>query len=286
MDYEDMVVTEQQNTERDGYGPRPERGSSGNQAKIAWRNMWEEFYQVPSITHSQLYKDITPLPCSGNRVFSSIWSRVKTAAFHNVTYYRRLRVMFDTVLVEADSRAKHEGKHAFVNIIGAGLGVWKYSPHQTDIFVLSVLRRVRALLVAGRLHHVSDVNMAYIKPGTLVAALFKSHDGNGDKLFFKNENHPRGGINVQLQNREPSSKLKGEHEGKLLVLTYPWDGNAHPGNEFWIGKLKTSGDPAAACSTQVSELHNAHINRIALRGDNTRVASDTVRILSEHCKSL
>lgn len=43
----------------------------------------------------------------------------------------------------------------------------------------------------------------------------------------------KGGINVQLENREPSSKLTGEHEGKLLVMTYPWDGNAHPGNEFW-----------------------------------------------------
>ncbi|OWR44199.1 hypothetical protein KGM_212917B, partial [Danaus plexippus plexippus] len=93
----------------------------------------------------------------------------------------------------------------------------------------------------------------------------------------------KGGVNIQLENREPSSKLSGEHAGKLLVMTYPWDGNAHPGNEFWFGSLKTSGDPAAACSTQVSELHNAHINT-TLRGDTVRVAAEGgVRPLREYC---
>ena len=32
------------------------------------------------------------------------------------------------------------------------------------------------------------------------------------------------------------------------------------GNCFWDGFLTTSGDPAAACSTQIAELHTAKIN--------------------------
>lgn len=51
-------------------------------------------------------------------------------------------------------------------------------------------------------------------------------------MLINNSFH-KGGINVQMENREPSAKLTGEHEGKLLVITYPWDSNAHPGNEFW-----------------------------------------------------
>lgn len=44
------------------------------------------------------------------------------------------------------------------------------------------------------------------------------------------------------------------------MVSYAWDGNSLPGNEFWGGSLHTSSDPAAACSTQVAELHNRHIN--------------------------
>jgi hypothetical protein len=42
-----------------------------------------------------------------------------------------------------------------------------------------------------------------------------------------------GGVTVQLESREPATALSGEHADCLLVLTYAWDGNAHPGNEFW-----------------------------------------------------
>lgn len=44
------------------------------------------------------------------------------------------------------------------------------------------------------------------------------------------------------------------------------------GNEFWVGSLETSGDPAAACSTQIAELHNSKINPRAC-GASLHVAS-------------
>ena len=70
----------------------------------------------------------------------------------------------------------------------------------------------------------------------------------------------------------PHVKLTGEDEGKLLVVSFAWDSNALPGNEFWEGTLDSSSDPAAACSTQVAELHNWHINRKVSAG-NLRVAT-------------
>ena len=46
----------------------------------------------------------------------------------------------------------------------------------------------------------------------------------------------------------------------------------HKGNEFWAGFLAASGEPAAACSTQISELHNPKINPRA-SGASLHVAS-------------
>lgn len=60
--------------------------------------------------------------------------------------------------------------------------------------------------------------------------------------------------------------------GKLLVVSYAWDGNAQPGNEFWMGKLASTGDSSTAASCQVSELHNPFINKMVC-ADNLMIAT-------------
>nr|XP_049706264.1 uncharacterized protein LOC110378048 isoform X1 [Helicoverpa armigera] len=300
MDYEDILITEEQNVPEHGYGEEVTPTTCLNvlkntyvrnntSAKHMWRQMWSEFYQVHSYTYDELtsYVD-SAVHRDAQRKYTERYVRLPRAGcvFDNEVYYKRLAVLTDTVLVEADERAKEVSKMAFVNVIGCGLGVWKISKHQVDVFVLSVCSRVKQLLRRELLQHVSDVNFAYITPSDPVLAMFTNTSGSGPdavyKVFFESKKHPRGGINVQIKRREPSSRLQGDDEGKLLVMTYPWDGNAHPGNEFWLGSLTGSGDPAAACSTQVSELHNAHINR-SVNANNTRVATrQGLRNLSQY----
>ncbi|KAI5644702.1 hypothetical protein NE865_03354 [Phthorimaea operculella] len=276
MEYEDAVLTESQNTEQNGYG---EKAHDTPNAKTMWRKIWDDFYQIQSCTYAELKSKITIVEKPENLRYKDKYVKIprSTNIFHNEVYYKRICITAECVLLEAQARAETEGKQAFLNVIGAGLGVWRATPHQNDVYVLTFLDRVIALSEKNLLNHVSDVNLAYIDVNDEILELFTDKTGcSGEPglkhIFIKNENHPRGGINFQLESREPSAKLTGDHEGKLLVMTYAWDGNAHPGNEFWVGKLHSSGDSAAACSTQVSELHNAHING-AVSALNTRIVT-------------
>ncbi|KAJ2944967.1 hypothetical protein O0L34_g1864 [Tuta absoluta] len=276
MEYEDAVLTESQNTVQNGYDQKPPGASN---AKSMWRKIWNDFYQIKSLTYAELKSETTIVDKPENVRYKDRFVKIPRSmdVFDNEVYYKRIRITAECVLLEAEARAEKAGKFAFLNVIGAGLGVWRATPHQNDVYVLTFLDRVTALSDKNLLNHVSDVNLSYIDVNDQISDLFTDKTGlSGEPtvkhIFIKNKTHPRGGLIFQLESREPSSKLSGEHEGKLLVMTYAWDGNAHPGNEFWVGKLHSSGDSAAACSTQVSELHNAHINS-AVSAENTRIVT-------------
>ncbi|XP_061384786.1 uncharacterized protein LOC116773412 isoform X2 [Danaus plexippus] len=277
MDFEDVLITKDQNTVQNGFG-QPDNNTDSWISR--WRQMWSEFYDIPSL----LYKDLPDIRTDEKKYLTNYVRIDDNTVFSNEVYYKRISVLADTTLLEAEFRAKETGKNAFINVIGCGLGVWRISSHQSDVYILTFIQRIEDFLKKGLIDHVSDINFSYIRVSDDVRGIFQqSSSGTVGRKLIHHEGHPKGGVNIQLENREPSSKLSGEHAGKLLVMTYPWDGNAHPGNEFWIGSLSGSGDPAAACSTQVSELHNAHINT-TLRGDTVRVAAEGgVRPLREYC---
>ncbi|KAL4720898.1 hypothetical protein ACJJTC_013684 [Scirpophaga incertulas] len=193
---------------------------------------------MPNYSYTDAIERESPKSLFSNA--SYVWyneSKDKIVLFNNVAFARRTALLAELALLEAERRAALAGRPAFLNLIGAGLGAWRVSPHQNDVFVVAAMHAARRLLAAGALCHVSDINFAYISTKKHVAELFKASSGQRSnelkKIFLKNSSHPRGGINVQCENREPLAALEGEHEGKLLVVTYPWDGNTLPGNEFW-----------------------------------------------------
>ncbi|KAJ2988309.1 hypothetical protein NUW58_g4044 [Xylaria curta] len=173
-------------------------------------------------------------------------SRDPTVKFDAEMYKARIRITADILFIEANQRAKAVGKKAYVYIVGLGLGVWARDPEQSRLYVLAFLTSLENL--SDSISHVGTVEFGYIDS----ASRFKS----GPMVFGIHQTV----INVKFSRRNPTEKLGGIDENHLLIVSYAWDGNAFPGNEYWIGALAATGDPAAACMSTISELHNPMIN--------------------------
>ncbi|KAK6860603.1 hypothetical protein PG995_004239 [Apiospora arundinis] len=166
--------------------------------------------------------------------------------FDTRVYQARMSITFDILLREAADRARSAGRKAYVYVVGLGLGVWQFDSVQPRLYV-EAFQRTLAALPRDELRHLGTIEFAWIDvPGELQRSL-------------RSWTAPLG-IDILLSRRNPADKLSAEKEGQLLVLSYAWDGNSFPGNEYWGGMLEASGDPAAACMSTISELHNPILN--------------------------
>nr|CAD7576582.1 unnamed protein product [Timema californicum] len=272
MEWEEVMVTKSQNVKENGFGPvlQPmETDPNGQDAKIQWRNLWASFYGISP--HLPLYDEVLDRREACGKQAKNRYVEISSDQFFdNIIFKKRVGASVETLLLEAQHRAAVAKTKAYVHVVGIGLGVWSISSHQQKVFLdafADCLRRLAAVL-----SHISDVHFSWFRERQCGGV------GNGGLICGRGENNDveeedDDGIRVHFSLRSPHARLlKSQDHGKLLVVSYAWDGNALPGNEFWMGRLDSSGDPAEACSSQIAELHNPHINRRKVSGANLHVA--------------
>ncbi len=165
----------------------------------------------------------------------------------NVPMFRaRIRITVDLLLLESNARAAATNKKAHTYVVGLGLGVWQANDSQAQYYIETFTTALSALA----LPHIGTLEFAWIND----VPAQTQHDVIGEA--------GKQGIKVLFSKRNPAEKLKSD---ELLVLSYAWDGNAFPGNEYWQGSLAGSGDPAAACMSTIGELHNPLVNPFTKR---------------------
>lgn len=186
-------------------------------------------------------------------------SRNEELDFNTDMYMARIRITMDMLLWEANARAKEANTTAYLYVVGLGLGVWQYDIEQPSLYI-DAFTAALSELPPTSLQHITTLEFAYITvPPPVQSRVSAAAAARNIKVLFSKRN--------------PAEKLDTE---ELLVLSYAWDGNSMPGNEYWAGSLCGSGDPAAACMSTISELHNPLVNegllgRIRVCGDGEEV---------------
>lgn len=201
----------------------------------------ESTYILPPVATPRMHPDLL-------RIWHEFFGIRPTApgtAFNALAYQARIRLSAEILLFEANRRAGIAGKKAYVYIVGLGLGVWQRTPEQARLYV-DVFTQV-----------VKDHGARLTELGTLEFAWI---DVAATERYKMRDTAQEHGIDVLFSRRDPATKLRGDKADQLLVLSYAWDSNSFPGNEYWMGSLQASGDPAAACMSTIAELHNPEIN--------------------------
>ncbi|MEO1272603.1 MAG: DUF4804 domain-containing protein, partial [Myxococcota bacterium] len=210
MEWSHMYVTPQQNTPAHGYGVL--------QSQPLLR-LWAQLYGLEE-----------GFPCFDEVVKEGVHQQperfleVNGGFLDARVYKQRMRMSIEPFVHEAAARAADEGRPAYLHAVGLGLGVWRLDGRQgqlmCDVYA-DILEEHPELT-----DHIADLDFSWFPPGCHLAGC-----GDGDRLM---------GTRLHFSRRNPAAPLDDD---RLLVAMYAWDGNAFPGNEYWLGALTASNNP-------------------------------------------
>ena len=245
-----MIITPKQNISEKGYGK-----ASINKHPHAH---FAEFYN-----QGDEKEHYFPSFEEASHDTSGKYFKLHNGNFLNVAVYKaRMRAVIEPLLVEANARGEKSNQNVFMDVAGIGLGVWAVEREIQTSLQLEVYAQILSEI---HLPRITDIN--FIRFPSVSATIWPKLL---ERFHFSD---CKNSVQIHHIKRDPASRLQENHQGKLLINNYSWDGNAQPGNEYWFGGscLSASGDPVAACYSQISELQNSLINR-NICGENAHCA--------------
>lgn len=263
MEWQHMLITPEQNTQENGYGQSATIESAARMQGFA--NLYARMGAVEGLSYGDAgyrfpsYHAVTALEKTNKLAFDEKFIRIPGKGILNKHVYKaRMRLVIEPFLIDANLRAQTQKCQAYVHAVGLGIGVWALDANvQAHLMVETYQEIIRDNVLSS----ISDIDFSWFPP-------LNTYVFSDDEVVTDEHNQ----IKLHFSQRSPQAKLKAENEGKLSVSMYAWDSNAFPGNEYWVGQLSASGDPAAACNSQIVLLHSSA--NPFLTGTNKRVLGE------------
>lgn len=256
-----MMVRRASHTEANGYG----RGNA--HLKAEQLGIMARYYGVdyfPSIDEIELNQSLKDEKV---RIGAAQFSRfIVSKKFDQATFsyedigYLDLRVYVNCMrkrieqsLEEANARGVEAGKNVYVYGVGLGNGVWAppIDDQRYQQGSSALLAEIQARLYHDIIQSRPDLN----KIEVIDLGHFGPNPASGQSVpqdaYVQQLQAPSARTRIIFTGNEAATKVDAQY---LKVATYAWDSNAYPGNEYYVGALTNSGDPAAAACSGISYI--------------------------------
>lgn len=270
MEYAHMLVTQEQNTSNNGYGA----DKAANNPKFAHFTTFYDIGYFPTYDEvcSQFFEadgspklDDNNQPLKENQRYYMIqrsYGLAKPQFFDKIIFKERILNSFAPKLARDNQIAEEMGIIMPSKLPGLGIGVWAICKDVQQKIMLEV---VAELVTQNKYPNLSQIDCNQWGPDTpdFVNTIFDEHASNDIR-------HKLSYTAFTAQNSNPASITETAQAAGYFGAAFAWDSNAFVGNEFYLGMLSASGDPAAASCCTIMELLNPEINTY-LSGDRTLV---------------
>lgn len=256
MEWRFMIIDPAQNTIDNGYGPNNETMYG------VYMKLWAKFYGVDYfplyeeiLTKNTGPSDVYIDPVTGNKLLNRYIKlpNYKDIYLDSFLYKKRIRIIAELFLKEANIRAMNSSKKAFCYVVGLGLGLESSNPGLSHWCVTELQKKFMLdvyldILETEKFEYISDIYLS------------KFVDHLEQEIEIPTYIN---GINI-LNSRDhkymyPSENLRDPT--KLLVRNTEWNSNSYIGNEYFENNLSNSDASITACSCYASIIGNPDINK-------------------------